>query len=76
VRCFASALRRDIRYRAFQNLQQCLPNALAGDVAVIDGFSSFFAILSISLDVDDALLRFAHRHQQLAAAKRYFRRPG
>ena len=56
VRMLAAALRRNVGDRAFQNLQQRLLHAFAGDVAGDGGVLVLAADLVDLVDIDDALL--------------------
>ena len=57
---FASALRRDVRDRAFENLQQGLLNALTRDIAGDRRVLVLAADLVDFIDIDDAGLGAAH----------------
>ena len=69
VRMLAAALRRHIRHRAFQNLEQRLLHALARNVAGDRRIFVLAADLIDFVDIDDALLALLHvaigRLQQL-----------
>ncbi len=69
VRVLASALRRNIGDRAFQNLQQRLLHAFARNIARDGGILVLAADLVDLVDIDDALLALLHvavgRLQQL-----------
>src|SRR5581483_3676017 len=54
MRMLSPALRRDIGNRAFQNFQQCLLNAFAGNVARDRGVFVFATDLIDFVDIDDA----------------------
>ena len=60
VRMLASTLRWDVRHSAFQDLQQCLLHALAGDVASNRRVLVFAANLVNFVDIDDASLGSRH----------------
>src|SRR4029077_5459629 len=69
MRMLAPALGRNVRNRTFQNLQQCLLHAFAGDVARDRRILILPPDLIDFIDIDDAGLRSSHiafgRLQQL-----------
>src|SRR3546814_3294772 len=58
LRIFAAALRCDIRNRSFDDFQQRLLNAFAGNIASDRGAVALARDLIDLVDIDDALLRF------------------